>query len=168
MSSPAVVWRDDGVIRYVIPVQTLVHTFMATFSRHDKWLCQVVNDFLYPITDEAVAEIYTPDTARLMEPIRLSLSMSHHLKAIEQGRLWSQGPEDKYPGMYYGTMHPVELAALGAHIVEAIEISNEFSTATSEYKKKAFAYVSLWITAAKKFVRPAEEMASIMSGAPLE
>lgn len=161
MRLTAVVWRDDGVINYIIPPETLIHTFMATVSPHDKWICHLINDFGYAISPELFEKHIHALAGPIATQMKESLAKHHGIEELPEGRC-HEGTDGTFDGMFYGTMHPTELSVLSDSIEEAIEIVKEFSSAAEEDMQRTFTHAQVWIEAAKKFVRPSERMGSIL------
>lgn len=157
----AKIWRHDGVINYVITPETLVHTFMAVVTPHDKWICQLVNDFGYAITPELYEKVIHPEAGILAAQMKQGLAKHHDMAELQPGRCLTGDPT-MFDGLFYGTMHPTELAVLADGIEEAIEIVKELSRLTEEEQESTFQHVRMWVEAAKKFVRPSERMGSIL------
>lgn len=162
-SSPitvAVVWRNDGVIEYVIPASTLVNTFFAIVIRHVKWLCQLVDELALVTTQDNAPSAIDERQSKILVAIKKGLfasDKSHALIEESQSRL-KVGTDDYFPGMFYGTMHPTELAVLA----DEIEGVMENITITNEEGREALDSIIVWRDAAKKFVRPSEKMGSMM------
>jgi len=156
----AVIWRNDGVIHYVIPHSILVNTFFATVLRHDPWLCPLVNELAMVVAHEIEDAGFGERRAKVVAAILAGLMSSgdEHSPIDPSVSRLKIGTADHFPGMFYGTMHPTELAVLGNKMEEVIEITEESGVIQTAEDRAELHTVECWIVASQKFVRPAEQM----------
>lgn len=153
----AVVWRNDGVIEYIISSDTLINTFFATVLRHDEWICELVNEFTLASTEDLAPQ--WGEMLTMLKEGLLGSGGAHGSLRVEESRL-KAGTEDYLPGMFYGTMHPTELWMLASRAEEEIDKLQAMGMDQAQ-----LGTIRCWGEAAKKFVRPGEALAAVAAEA---
>jgi hypothetical protein len=158
-SVTASLWRDDGVINYIVPPIVAVNTFFVLAQRHDPWLCTLLEDFADVIEPEDVGEEMIDQFMETMIPLRDGMRKQHG--PMDRTPRAQRGTEDYFKGMVYGTMHPTELAILSESLSMIAGMM-----AVAEQRDMLDKFLNswgLWMEGGKRYVRPAERMAGIIS-----
>ena len=151
------IWREGDSIEFVVPFPTILHTFMAVFSMHDPLICQLVDQFSYHINPTTVGS--TPDGRAILQ-LKQVLATSHEGIVPEEDRTIHQGTPEMFDGMFYGNMHPWELAVLAMEISQSIEAVSR--TASAHNLKRAVDAVTPWLRAADELLTPKEIMGVLL------
>lgn len=155
----AELWRDDGVINFIVPPVIAANTFLVLAPAHSSWLCFLMEDLSAALEPSDVPEAVQEQFHVGLEDMREGMAKSHKVAGEHQSRV-KRGTEDMFPGMIYGTMHPAELSALADDLAAIIPV---FALGdSSEAGKEMMQAWGIWIEGAKKYVRAYEAVAPVV------
>jgi hypothetical protein len=162
--SKIAVWRHDGVINYCVPPSVAAYTFTVLAISHSSWLCFLLEDMASILTEGDLEPDVKDQFHISMEKLQKAMQKGHEVKKFKPRM--NRGTVDYLDGWLYGTMHPTELAALADDL---IPIAAAFAMSDqSEAGAKVLGAWALWVEAAKRYVRPSEQLSMYGSRAVRE
>jgi hypothetical protein len=156
MSKIFKIWRDDGVINFVIPTEALITMVTAMAIAHEKWACHVHSEWLSLVTDDLLdKDVGASDSVEraMIEDLRDKSLKTHPLTTVTNRS--HIGDAETFEGHAYGTMHPVEFGAISKSA--KMQLGSPYGTLPpNDPVRMTF---EIFVESAKQFVRPAEQLA---------
>ena len=154
MENPSMqVWRHDGVINFIMPVSSLITMGITLGAAHSAWACHVCTEWLSLLTDDVIENDPSIETDRertIIKNVRDSSLKTHRTSGVNRTKI---GDADFLEGYAYGTIHPVELHAVGVSVKAQLAGMEGFPPSAVSATLQIFA------AADARFVRPSEMMA---------
>lgn len=145
------VWRNDGVIHFVMPTSCMITMGITLGLSHSPWACHVATEWLALLTKEVLDNDFSATDKRereLIDTVRERHLKAHVPPTPNRTRMIAAHEVE-------GTMHPVELQAIAASA--ATQLAGGLGGLAED--SPVYTTLMTFVTAAVRFVRPAEKLA---------
>lgn len=113
------VWRYDGVINWIASPGPMITVMSLLSQGHSPWACHVLSEIASLITDQMIVE--STDNKFEIQIIRLMRDESLASHKVPENSRMSMGKDGEFDGLFVGTMHPVEFAAILYEVNRAMQ-----------------------------------------------
>lgn len=143
----------DDMIFVAMPPTVMACSFMILAGNHISIACDFVSAMAYHMKNSDVIKSGVASEP-IINTILESVKMRHNLTDISEGAIKAGNSENDFDGMYFGEIHPIELAAVGyvmQEVLQAMPKEIDAPTVTNILK--------LWIESDARLIKPEERMA---------